>query len=117
LTDLAKQKCEACSIDAPLVPKNRFIELLKSLHGWEIIYDDINILSKTFSFSGYDECVRFTMDISKLAEEEDHHPEILLKWGSVRVQWWTHKIRGLHMNDFICAAKSDEIYLPNKNKK
>ena len=50
MTDLTKQKCEACTIDAPLVDKKRFTELLKELDGWEIIYEDINILSKTYSF-------------------------------------------------------------------
>ena len=107
MTDLTKQKCEACTIDAPLVDKKRFTELLKNLDGWEIIYEDINILSKTYSFDNYEDSVKFATDIAKLAEDEDHHPSILLEWGSVRVQWWSHKIKGLHMNDFICAAKTE----------
>ena len=105
--DLTKQKCEACTIDAPLVDEKRFPEILNDLDGWEINYGEINILSKTFSFSSYSNSVKFTMDITKLAEEEDHHPAILLEWGSVKVQWWSHKIKGLHMNDFVCAAKTD----------
>ena len=105
--DLAKQKCEACTIDAPLVDEKGFPEILNDLDGWEIIYGETNILSKTFSFSSYSNSVKFTMDITKLAEEEDHHPAILLEWGSVKVQWWSHKIKGLHMNDFVCAAKTD----------
>jgi 4a-hydroxytetrahydrobiopterin dehydratase len=109
LTDLTKQKCEACTIDAPLVDKKRFTELLKDLDGWEIIYEDINILSKTYSFDNYEDSVKFATDIVKLAEDEDHHPSILLEWGSVRVQWWSHKIKGLHMNDFICAAKTEAL--------
>ena len=108
--DLTKQNCEACNIHAPLVDKKRFNELLKDLDGWEIIFGDINILVKTYSFKSYDDSVKFSMDIAKLAEDEDHHPAILLEWGSVKVQWWSHKIRGLHMNDFICAAKTEEIY-------
>ena len=107
MTDLTKQKCEACTIDAPLVDKKRFTELLKDLDGWEIIYEDINILSKTYSFDNYEDSVKFATDIVKLSEDEDHHPSILLEWGSVRVQWWSHKIKGLHMNDFICAAKTE----------
>ena len=109
MTDLTKQKCEACTIDAPLVDKKRFTELLKDLDGWEIIYEDINILSKTYSFDSYEDSVKFATDIAKLAEDEDHHPSILLEWGSVRVQWWSHKIKGLHMNDFICAAKTETL--------
>ena len=109
--DLTKQKCEACTIDAPLIDEKRFTELLEDLDGWEIIHQDINILCKTYSFDSYKDSVKFSMDIAKLAEDEDHHPAILLEWGSVRLQWWSHKIKGLHMNDFICAAKSDKIYL------
>mgnify|MGYP001374029256 FL=1 len=109
MTDLTKQKCEACTIDAPLVDKKRFTELLKDLDGWEIIYEDINILSKTYSFDNYEDSVKFATDIVKLSEDEDHHPSILLEWGSVRVQWWSHKIKGLHMNDFICAAKTETL--------
>ena len=108
--DLAKQKCEACTIDAPLVDEKRFPEILNDLDGWEIIYGETNILSKTFSFSSYSNSVKFTMDITKLAEEEDHHPAILLEWGKVQVSWWTHKIRGLHENDFIMSAKTDQLF-------
>lgn len=115
--DLTKQKCEACTIDAPLIDEKRFTELLEDLDGWEIIHQDINILCKTYSFDSYKDSVKFSMDIAKLAEDEDHHPAILLEWGSVRLQWWSHKIKGLHMNDFICAAKSDKIYLLCKSTK
>ena len=108
--DLAKQKCEACTIDAPLVDEKRFPEILNDLDGWEIIYGETNILSKTFSFSSYSNSVKFTMDITKLAEEEDHHPEIVLEWGKVTVSWWSHKIKGLHKNDFIAAAKTDALF-------
>ena len=109
MTNLTKQKCEACTIDAPLVDEKRFTELLKGLDGWEIIYENINILSKTYSFDNYEDSVKFATDIVKLSEDEDHHPSILLEWGSVRVQWWSHKIKGLHMNDFICAAKTEAL--------
>ena len=115
--DLTKQKCEACTIDAPLIDEKRFTELLEGLDGWEVIHQDINILCKTYSFDSYKDSVKFSMDIAKLAEDEDHHPAILLEWGSVRLQWWSHKIKGLHMNDFICAAKSDKIYLLCKSTK
>ena len=109
MTDLTKQKCEACTIDAPLVDEKRYTELLKDLDSWEIIYGDVNMLSKTYLFDSYEDSVKFSMEIAKLAENEDHHPAILLEWGSVRVQWWSHKIKGLHMNDFICAAKTEAL--------
>ena len=51
----------------------------------------------------------FTNKVAALAEKEDHHPEITLEWGKVTVIWWSHKIKGLHKNDFICAAKTDDL--------
>ena len=48
-----------------------------------------------------------------MADQEDHHPQIILEWGKVSVLWWSHKIQGLHQNDFICAAKTDSLYLEN----
>ena len=51
-----------------------------------------------------------SFQLAKLAESEDHHPRITFEWSTATIEWWSHKIEGLHMNDFICAAKSDEIY-------
>ena len=51
--------------------------------------------------------------IANLAEQEDHHPKISLEWGKVSVLWWSHKIKGLHRNDFICASKTDDLYKEN----
>lgn len=51
----------------------------------------------------------FTQKIAVLAEDENHHPAILTEWGKVTVLWWSHKINGLHVNDFIMAAKTDLI--------
>ena len=51
-----------------------------------------------------------TKRVGELAEEEGHHPALLTEWGRTTVTWWTHKIRGLHRNDFIMAAKTDELY-------
>ena len=52
----------------------------------------------------------FVNKVADLAEEEDHHPEIVLEWGKVTVNWWSHKIKGLHKNDFIAAAKTDALF-------
>ena len=66
-------------------------------------------ISKTFEFNSYLDGIDFVNEIANLAEQEDHHPEIILEWGKVTVVWWSHKIMGLHKNDFICAAKTDSI--------
>ena len=110
MPDLTDKKCEACTIDAPLVNSVDYPELLKELEGWSIEEESINKLVKTFNFAIYTDSVSFTNKIADLADSEDHHPKIILEWGSVKLEWWSHKIKGLHLNDFICAAKSDKIF-------
>ena len=56
---------------------------------------------------------KFANKIAELADLEDHHPKITVEWGIVGLEWWSHKIKGLHMNDFICASKSDYLYESN----
>ena len=109
--ELSKNSCEACREDAPALKEKEIEELLIKIPSW-IIYEDEGIkkLICSFAFSNYQQSVDFTIKIANLAEKEDHHPEILLEWGKVTVTWWSHKINGLHMNDFICASKTDDIY-------
>ena len=107
---LKERKCEACTIDAPLVSDSVAKVLLLELDGWVIESDSgINQLIKTYKFSNYAESLDFSNKVADLAESEDHHPKIVLEYGSVEVSWWSHKIKGLHKNDFICAAKTDLI--------
>jgi|TARA_B100001769_G_scaffold64150_1_gene47695 4a-hydroxytetrahydrobiopterin dehydratase len=107
---LKESKCEACTIDAPLVSESEAKVLLLELDGWVIENDSgINQLIKTYKFSNYAESLDFSNKVADLAESEDHHPKIVLEYGSVEVSWWSHKIKGLHKNDFICAAKTDLI--------
>ena len=107
---LKESKCEACTIDALLVSDSEAKVLLLELDGWVIESDSgINQLIKTYKFSNYTESLDFSNKVADLAESEDHHPKIILEYGSVEVSWWSHKIKGLHKNDFICAAKTDLI--------
>ena len=64
----------------------------------------------TFKFENYSQAIEFSNKVGELAEREDHHPSILIEWGQVEINWWTHKIGGLHKNDFISAAKTDLIF-------
>ena len=109
--ELSKSSCEACREDAPTLKEKEIEGLLIKIPSW-IIYEDDGIkkLVCSFAFSNYQQSVDFTSKIANLAEKEDHHPEILLEWGKVTVTWWSHKINGLHMNDFICASKTDDLY-------
>lgn len=107
---LQESKCEACRIDAPLVTESEKTEFMSELNGWEINnIEGIDQLAKVFNFDNYLQALDFAKAVVLLAEEEDHHPKIVLEWGRVEVLWWSHKIKGLHKNDFICAAKTDQI--------
>ena len=109
MNDLSSQSCEACQIDAPKVPQNQIQILLSEINGWVLIEEPINKIQKIFSFKSYKDSVDFSNKVASLADDEDHHPQIVLEWGKVTVIWWSHKIEGLHKNDFICAAKTDKL--------
>ncbi len=114
MSELSKKACEACHIDAPMVNKSEIDELMLELDSWDIIeqkqQQQIPQLRKAFSFKNFVEALAFTNSIGRMAEVEGHHPALTTEWGAVEVRWWTHKIHGLHKNDFICAAKTDAIY-------
>ena len=111
MDSLISQKCVACKADAPKVTDDELAELLKEIPEWKLITKESMLrLQRVFEFQGYSSAVQFTNKIADLAEQEDHHPAILLEWGKVEVTWWTHKIRNLHRNDFVMAAKTDQIY-------
>jgi 4a-hydroxytetrahydrobiopterin dehydratase len=109
VSDLASNTCEACRIDAPKVSDDEANILLKEIDNWDLIHEEVKQLKKTFSFSSYKESVDFSNKVAQMADIEDHHPTITLEWGKVTVVWWSHKIKGLHKNDFICAAKTDQL--------
>tara|TARA_B100001059_G_C17514505_1_gene417533 strand:+ start:227 stop:568 length:342 start_codon:yes stop_codon:yes gene_type:complete len=110
---LLERTCSACEIGAPLVPHEEQALLLKDLKGWRIDNKDISKLVKCFKFDNYNQSIEFSNKIAELADLEDHHPKITIEWGIVELEWWSHKIKGLHMNDFICAAKSEYLYESN----
>lgn len=108
MTDLANMNCVPCSVGAPTLEENEIKKLMKSLKdGWDVI--DNKKLEKTYKFKNFKEALDFTNKVGALAEEEGHHPDVYLSWGKVVIRLWTHKIGGLHENDFILAAKIDEI--------
>ena len=110
MANLCDLTCEACRADAPKVSAEEQEALLKDIDGWAINTDPCDMLVKKYNFDSYDEAVSFTNAIAEMAEAEGHHPKIILEWGQVFVSWWSHKIDGLHKNDFICAAKTDQLF-------
>ena len=107
---LDELRCEACTADAQALSAEERRLLLTELNGWEILErEGIPQLEKTYKFKNFKLAWAFSNKIAELAEDEFHHPSILLEWGKVTVTWWSHSIKGLHRNDFICASKCDTL--------
>jgi 4a-hydroxytetrahydrobiopterin dehydratase len=97
--------------DAPSVTADEIKELQPKIPEWQIIAEDaIPKLDRQFRFKSFKDAIAFTNAVGAAAEEEGHHPRLTTEWGKVSVTWWTHKIKNLHKNDFIMAAKTDAIY-------
>ncbi len=110
MSELTRMKCEACRRGSPQFMAEESRSLHKQIPDWALVErDGIQRLERAFAFSGFAEALAFTNSVGALAELEGHHPALLTEWGSVTVTWWTHKIRGLHQNDFIMAAKTDQL--------
>ena len=108
---LIQEKCVACRRDAPKLSDSEIAQLKPETQEWQVLIEgDIPRLNRVFSFKNFAEALAFTHKVGELAESEGHHPAILTEWGRVTVSWWTHKIRGLHRNDFIMAAKTDAFF-------
>jgi 4a-hydroxytetrahydrobiopterin dehydratase len=111
MEELTEQKCVACRVGAPSVTAEEIKEFQPIVPEWQIINEDnISKLDRQFKFKNFVDAIAFTDAVGGAAEEEGHHPRLTTEWGKVGVTWWTHKIKNLHKNDFIMAAKTDAIY-------
>ena len=111
MSELAQGKCEACRVGVPTVTDQERDELSLQVPEWQIVTRmDIQRLERVFKFSNFVDALAFTNKVGDLAEEEGHHPDLLTEWGKVTVTWWSHKIKGLHRNDFVMAAKCDQAF-------
>ena len=110
MNELAQMHCSPINANTPQLTDLEVNQLIKKLSGW-LIYkkEDELRLEKNFKFQNFHQAVAFTNQVAQEAEKEDHHPAILTEWAKVTVTWWTHKIKGLHLNDFIMAAKTDQL--------
>ena len=108
---LTQEKCVACRRDSPRVTDAEIAELHPQVADWELTdTDGIKRLERKFKFSDFAAALVFSTRVGEEAESEGHHPRITLEWGRVGVEWWTHKIKGLHRNDFIMASKTDRLF-------
>jgi 4a-hydroxytetrahydrobiopterin dehydratase len=111
MASLTGFKCEACARGAPRLSQQEFAEFHEQIPYWYVIEQDgVKRLERAFRFPDFTEALEFTNRVGEIAEQEGHHPAILTEWGLVTVQWWTHKIDGLHRNDLVMAAKTDKAY-------
>jgi len=107
---LTAERCVACRRDAPTVTDAEAAELHAEIPDWEVVeIEGVRRLRRVFAFDDFAQALAFTNMLGGIAEEQGHHPALLTEWGRVTVSWWTHKIRGLHRNDFIMAAKTDRL--------
>ncbi len=110
MSELKSQVCEACRADAPRVEEPQLSKLRGDIPEWQLTeIDGIPQLQRIFNFKNFRQALAFTTEVGEMAEQQGHHPALTTEWGKVTVCWWTHKIRGLHQNDFICAARTDQI--------
>lgn len=108
MSELAQMECiPSKGSDEPLMGSELEGYLKRLGGGWQAI--DGRHLEKAFAFSSFRQALDFTNRIGELAESVNHHPEISLGWGFVRVKIWTHSIGGLHEADFVFAAKTDQL--------
>jgi 4a-hydroxytetrahydrobiopterin dehydratase len=111
MNDLKLMNSTIPKIGSPPLSNAEAEVYLPQIPEWNVIeIEGINRLERQYKFNNFQAALNFTVRIGELAEQEDHHPAILTEWGKVKVNWWTHAVGGLHLNDFILAAKSDQIY-------
>jgi len=108
--NLTKQKCEPCEIGTPPLTEAKENELMQQLTGWELDRSATHLLRKKYSFKNFAAGLAFVNRVGELAEHEGHHPNVLLyNYKHVKIELYTHKINGLSYNDFIMAAKIDQL--------
>jgi 4a-hydroxytetrahydrobiopterin dehydratase len=111
MTLFCDKTCTACRADAPKATQEQIREALAQLPEWKIIQvDGIDQLQRTYKVKNFAEAMALTQAIGLLAEEYNHHPALLTEWGKLTVTWWTHKIKSLHENDLIMAAKTERLF-------
>jgi 4a-hydroxytetrahydrobiopterin dehydratase len=111
MSSLSDLRCVPCRGGEPVLTADEITEFLPQVPQWKVVdVDQVLRLERVFMVKNFVQALEFTNRVGALAEEEGHHPAILTEWGRVTITWWTHKIKGLHRNDFIMAARTDQLY-------
>jgi 4a-hydroxytetrahydrobiopterin dehydratase len=111
MEQLNQARCIPCEGGVPPAADEEIAKYLAQLPDWKIVEVlGIPHLTRRFAFDNFAHALTFTNRVGDIAEQEGHHPALLTEWGKVTVSWWTHAIGGLHKNDFVMAAKTDEAF-------
>jgi 4a-hydroxytetrahydrobiopterin dehydratase len=115
MTGLTKESCVPCRGGVPTLTDEEIAALTPQVPEWSVAeVAGVKRIQREFKFKDFRQALDFTVAVGEMAEREAHHPDVHLSWGRVLVEIWTHKIKGLHQNDFILAAKTDELYAAAK---
>lgn len=106
--NLLQKKCQACEGNVPPLKKEEALEYLKEVPQWEMS-DDGKMIYREFIFKNFVKAMQFVEGVADIAEMEGHHPDIYISYNKVKLELYTHSIKGLSENDFIVAAKVDQI--------
>ena len=113
--DLKKMSCSKCTVESPIISIDEAEKLMQIIPSWALNDGEFShMLTREYMFKNFTDAVKFSVKIAELADEQDHHPKLIIEWGKVSIFWWTHLIKGLHLNDFIMAAKADALALSMK---
>ena len=108
---LLTETCVPCEGQIAPISDAEIVELMPQIPDWEVIKENgENHIKRNFKFSDFKSALNFTNLVGEEAEKSGHHPVLITEWGKVTVIWWTHAINGLHRNDFVMAAKTDEAF-------
>lgn len=110
---LLKEKCVPCEGGIPPMENEEEEKQMKNISGWILSREGIHRIKKTFEFDDFRPAIGFVNKIADLAEEEGHHPNFHIYYNRVEIELYTHAVKGLSLNDFIIAAKSDVIFKTN----
>jgi 4a-hydroxytetrahydrobiopterin dehydratase len=106
--ELASQTCVPCRGGVPPLKGDELRQILQEVPQWQVINE--HHVTRTFPFPDFKHALAFVNRVGEVAEQQGHHPDILLTWGKAEITMWTHKIDGLTRSDLIMAAKIDQLY-------
>ena len=108
---LSQQEISATPIGAAKLRDDEKVLLMPQLPDWEIVsVDNVEQLCRAYSLRDFSTAIHFSNKVAAISERSNHHPKLTVQWGQLTVYWWSHSIAGLHLNDLVMAAKTDEIY-------